>query len=224
MSFFFVIPAGFKNIRFVTGAHTAIRNSECATDFHKIICILGALHIHSTYYIIYDTNLLAWLVIRGIVVPVMYLQLRRTYLGSAAHKTWTKPTLPTIENGWQSKAIISPTLVVISAACGSLESQSFVLLLLSSKIPCFKVLLLDYFVSCYLAEVLFSSSYFLNSGGCFHRWPVVKDFTDCSPLNALALQMLQDAWRSLSPAVKNCHIDNLLFDILINNRSTCRIT
>ena len=67
----------------------------------------------------------------GIVVSVMYLRLGRTYLGSAVRKTQTKPTLSTIENGWQSKAIISPTLVVISTVCGSQEFQSFVLLLLS---------------------------------------------------------------------------------------------
>ena len=31
----------------------AICNSECATDFRIVIHILGALHIHGMYYIIY---------------------------------------------------------------------------------------------------------------------------------------------------------------------------
>ena len=51
----------------------------------------------------------------------------------------------------------------------------------------------------------------------------LNDFTDCPPLDTLTLQMLQDALQSLSPAVKNCHIGDLLFDISIDNRSTCRI-
>ena len=48
MSFFFVIPAGFKNIRFVTGVlllNKTICNSECDMDFHIIIRIPEVLHI-----------------------------------------------------------------------------------------------------------------------------------------------------------------------------------
>ena len=96
----------------------------------------------------------------------------------------------------------------------------------SSKVTCFSFLFPESFVTrCSPATAFFSSSYFLNSSGCFRRCAtrlvVVNDFVVCPPLEILVLQIMQDACRSLLPAEKNCHICDRLFDMIV--RPPCHV-